>query len=252
MDIDSKLLQESIPRLPAIRGLDIDLKDDIAELCTDAISAVVPFFSVISPIKNAYGHYKERRFAKRAIIFLYDLAKSEIPQEKIDEFIKELSSHACEDGYDTITGMIDRLDNENKAWILSNLVRFCAEGRYPTSDFFRLANSLERVPFSDLNNLSHYRHDYYASGETEMLATAGLVSQTVLDLGVYGDDGQLDKERSGSRYGLSRLGELMLQYGFANREYSYEGRGPKINIPTISPDEIHEMFDKTHGEDVEA
>lgn len=247
MDIDSKLLQESIPRLPDIRKLDIDIKSDIAELCTEGIGALVPFVSVIAPIKDVYGHFKERRFAKRATILLCQLAQSEIPGDKIDEFVKELSSHAHENGYETITGMIDRLDNENKAWILSNLVRFSADGRYSARDFLRLANSLERVPFSDLNCLPYYRNDYYAPGESEILAASGLIMETVIDAGVY-DETKEENDFGGGKYGLSHLGELMLQYGFVNREYSYEGRRPKINIPTISSDEINEMFDKTHGE----
>lgn len=41
MDCDAEMLRESMSKLPDIRRLDIDFKKDVAELCTEAIGAVV-------------------------------------------------------------------------------------------------------------------------------------------------------------------------------------------------------------------
>lgn len=233
MDYDSSILKNSISRLPDIKRLDLDIKNDITELCTETVGAVVPLVSAITPIVNLYGHYKERKFAKRAIFFLSTLAESDIPQKKIDKFIEELSKHTHENGYDTIVGMIDRLDNENKAQILSNLVRFCAEGRYSKSDFLRVANALERVPYSDLYKLPNYVNDYYEPGESEILYASGLISQTNIDSGHWdnGDDG-------GTKYGLSKLGEDMLHYGFVFHDYKYQGDGVQVHAENLKWKEI--------------
>lgn len=243
MDSDSKLFQESVARLPDIKKLSIDIKKDISEMCTEMIAAAIPLVSAISPLRNVYGHYKERQFTKRAVIFLSTLSQSDTSQNDINDFIDELSKYTHESGYDTIVGMIDRLDNENKANILSNLLRFCAEKRYSQSDFLRVANALERVPFSDLNNISNYRNDFYEPGESEILASSGLIIQTALDAGHWhnGD------EDGGFKYGLSRLGEIMLQFGFVNREYQYQGNGWKIGIKSVDETEIEDMFSEIHG-----
>jgi len=242
MDSDSDLLKKSVQRLPDIRNLGIDRNKDITELCTEVIGAVVPFVSAVKPVINLYGHYKERKFAKRAVLFLSSLSESDISQQEIDDFIEELSNHTHEKGYDTITGMIDRLDNENKACILSNLVHSCAARLYGKRDFLRATNALERVPFSDLLNLKKYRKNYYEAGESEMLAASGLIVQTNINPGHWdnGDDG-------GFKYGLSKLGEIMLRFGFKSKEYKYEGEGVNIGIQSIQEAEIEEMFADTHN-----
>jgi len=238
MDFDSGLLKKSIQRLPEIRRRRIDMNKDMTELCTEAIGAVVPFVSAVTPIINVYGHYKERKFAKRAVLFLSTLSESDIPQHEIDVFIEELSKHTKESGYDTITGMIDKLDNENKAVILSNLVRFCAEGHYSKADFLRVANALERVPYSDLSKLTKYQDDYYEAGESEILLSSGLIRETVIDGGTsYGE--------GGSKFGLSKLGETLLHYGFCYMDCEYHGAEKRINIPVVTEKDIEDIFSKT-------
>ena len=159
-------------------------------------------------------------------LFLSSLADSNIPQDDIDDFMKDLNSLTQENGYDTVVGMIDRLDNENKSLILSNLVRNCAEKQYGVNDFLRVANALERVPYSDLRNLPRYINDYYFPGESELLAASGLVIMTITDAGTY--DNTTDND-SGSKYGVSAIGETMLRFGLETQNYKYKGQGTTIN-----------------------
>ncbi len=242
MDFDSRLLSDSISRLPDIKRLKIDRNKDIAELCTDAIGTVIPIIPLIKTSVNSYAHYKERKFAKRCIIFLSSLSDVDMTQEKLNDFIKELYKHTQEDGYDTIVGMIDRLDNENKALILSKLVRHCAEKELGVAEFLRVVNALERTPFSDLKGLSKYVQDFYEAGESEILAASGLIIQTNIRPGVWnnGNDG-------GFKYGLSKVGENMLRYGFESSESKYQGEGIDIGMRPISDSVIEDIINGTYS-----
>lgn len=247
MDHDARLFFGAMSNLPDIKRLNIDTKKDIADLCTDAIGDVIPFIPLVKSSLYAYANYKERKFAKKCIVFLSTLSEEDIDQKEIDEFVDELYKHTQENGYDTIVGMIDRFDNENKAVILSNLVRHCAEKQFTVPEFLRVVNALERVPYSDLKYLFKYSNDYYEAGESEILATCGLIIQTNLSTGVWdnGDD-------EGIKYGLSRVGENMLRFGFESSEFKYQGEGLVINPATIPDTVIESIVNGTFNENQRA
>ena len=243
MDHDAIVLRDSISKLPDIKRLDIDLKKDIIDLCTDTISSEIPIISLIKSSAYAFAHYKERKFAKRCIVFLSTLADGDMDEKDIFDFIEDLYNHTLENGYDTIVGMIDRFDNENKAVILANLVRHCAEKHFPVPEFLRVVNALERVPYPDLKYLLKYINNHYEAGESEILAVSGLIIQTNISPGVWnnGNDG-------GFKYGLSRVGENMLHYGLESSDFKYQGDGVNLGISPMSDSTIESICNGTYSE----
>ena len=60
---------------------------------------------------------------------------------------------------------------------------------------------LERIPFSDINELQKYKEDYYENGSTDILLSAGVLSNTVIDA------------NDTDKYRLNSLGVMLLKHG---------------------------------------
>ena len=68
-------------------------------------------------------------------------------------------------------------------------------------DFIRLTTILERIPFSDLPELYKYKNDYFEEGSTDVLLSAGVIYNTVLDA------------NGPNKYRLNSLGISLLKFG---------------------------------------
>ncbi len=93
-----------------------------------------------------------------------------------------------------------------------------------------------------MKGLSKYVQDFYEAGESEILAASGLIIQTNIRPGVWnnGNDG-------GFKYGLSKVGENMLRYGFESSESKYQGEGIDIGMRPISDSVIEDIINGTYS-----
>ena len=116
-------------------------------------------------------------------------------------FISEYTEKNKEDGCEVLLALLDRLDNTNKVNILTNLMKAKIKEEISIEDFIRLCAVLERIPFSDINELQKYKEDYYENGSTDILLSAGVLSNTVIDA------------NDTDKYRLNSLGVMLLKHG---------------------------------------
>lgn len=118
-----------------------------------------------------------------------------------EKFIAEYAENNKENGCEALFAVLERLDNINKVDVLANLIKAKIRGLISIENFIRLTSILERIPFSDLRDLSKYIKDYYEDGSTDILLSAGVLNQTVLDV------------NGSNKYRLNSLGAILLKYG---------------------------------------
>lgn len=154
----------------------------------------------ITQIRNSRASFLEVDFYRKFLALIYGI--QDLMPKDIKAFLNEVSSKANDYSGNVITNMINRIDNTNKAIVLSNLVRARIEGRISIDDFFRLSSMLERIPYIDLKELNKYEEPYYdASGDTELLYASGALKLASLDA------------NDGDKFALSHLGALLLEVG---------------------------------------
>ncbi len=117
------------------------------------------------------------------------------------KFMAEYTEKNKENGCEALLAVIDKLDNINKVDILANLMKAKINDLINIEYFIRLCVVIDRIPFSDLNELSKYTKDYYEYGSTDVLLSAGVLSNTVIDA------------EDGNKYRLNMLGVLLLKHG---------------------------------------
>ena len=121
-------------------------------------------------------------------------------EEQREKFIEEVEKTAEDYSGNVIVGLISRIDNINKGKILANLTRARIKGAITIEDFFRIANVLERIPFSDLKYLMLFQEDnYLEGGVTEILYSSGAIYQSVV-----GKD---------TKFRLTEIGVKLIVYG---------------------------------------
>ncbi|UVR08246.1 hypothetical protein NXW74_18555 [Bacteroides ovatus] len=106
-----------------------------------------------------------------------------------------------ENGCEALFAVLERLDNINKVNILANLIKAKIRCNISIENFIRLTTILDRIPYSDLSELSKYTKDYYEDGSTDILLSAGVLYETVLDT------------NDTNKYRLNTLGAMLLKYG---------------------------------------
>lgn len=149
--------------------------------------------------------------------------------------MSEVEEKANDYSGSVIAGLIDRIDNINKAVIIANLIKARIEDYIDIEDFFRLSNVVERIPYTDFKYLKDFEKDLYLKGGiTEMLYSTGVLLQTLIS----GDANE------GNLYCLSDLGEKLVVYGLhvqLNIEKSYG-----TSLPIASRDDIREILKQEH------
>lgn len=154
----------------------------------------------ITQYRNSRASFLEIDFYRKFLALIYGV--QDLMPKNISAFLDELSAKANDYAGNVITNMINRIDNTNKAIVLSNLVRAKVENRITISDFFRLSAMLEKIPYIDLNELKKYENPFYdESGDTELLFATGALKLASLDA------------NAGDKFSLSHLGALLLEVG---------------------------------------
>lgn len=196
----------------------------------DIVSGFIPVLNLLKA-RTFFQDYKDWKMGKKILDFLSEFTRNESNQDELNKMASEIESINGESFFETMIDTLDRIDNENKARILANILRHSVSGQISRENFLRHSWILANVPNIDLQQLHKYTVDYYQPASSEILASNGLIRETILDAG---DIDSADK--GGSKYGLTTLGEEMLHFGLYAREWEYKGGGrqiPALNWQTV-------------------
>ena len=224
--VEQSLKRVSIEQLAAIKtGA---LKDKILAifklLCEDYLGAAE------SEIQAFVG-YQESEFFRKYATYLLGLVDTS-PEER-HKFAEEIQKKAEDSAGNVISGMVARLDNINKETVFAKLSVARIHGAISTEDFFRVYSLLERIPYVDLKQLPRYKEPFCdESGDTELLfATGALEIETI------------DSKGGSNKYKLSRLGELLLRWGFNIHLELEHGKGTNVELNRATQEDIDEIFE---------
>lgn len=159
----------------------------------------VPILGVLNGAYKATKNFQLYRLMKKVYRFVFLTRETSLEERK--KFIDEYAEINKEEGCEVLLTVIAKLDNTNKIDILVNLMKAKIRGNISIKDFIRLTTILERIPFSDLSDLHKYENDYFEDGSTDVLLSAGVLYNTIIDVD------------SNNKYRLNSLGALLLRYG---------------------------------------
>ena len=181
-----------------------EIVEEVGDIAFDTIidGGALDGVPVIGLLRNIYKSTKNFQFyrlTKKVYRFLF-LTKNTTLAERV-KFMEDYTEKNKENGCEALLTVIDKLDNINKVDILANLMKAKINDLINIECFIRLCVVIDRIPFSDLNELTKYAEDYYEDGSTDLLLSAGVLSNTVIDA------------EEGNKYRLNMLGVLLLKHG---------------------------------------
>ena len=92
------------------------------------------------------------------------------------------------------------------------MMRAKVNGEISIENFVRLCLVIEKLPYVDFCNLEKYKQDYSEVGTDDILSSAGVIYNSVIDA------------NAGDKYKLNYIGKLLLRYGM--------GKDTDVNAPT--------------------
>ena len=216
----------SIPDLSKLTAFDRDKSQGHMK----AVASLLPYVGGAAAEElQKYYDYKDDEFFRKFVGYLMEL--KETTAEERSRFAQDVQEIAEDFSGNVICGMVDRLDNINKEKAFAKLTVARIHGRISIQDFFRLHSLLERIPYVDLKLLPQYKEPYYdESGDTELLYSTGALELVSIDA-----DGGTNK------YVLSRLGEMLLLWGFNIYIELEHGKGTELGL--ITQEKFNEIFD---------
>lgn len=155
-------------------------------------------------------------FAKKLLFFLQGTQEISIA-EKV-KFVVEFGEKNQDNGYAALLSIIDRLDNANKINIMVALMKARIYGHISIEDFIRTAFALERIPYPDISELEHYTEDYYKSGSSDILYSAGVVKTSAIG------DGP-------TKYRLNPIGCILMKYGLGQEVENADEEEVRLLLP---------------------
>lgn len=161
--------------------------DTVAEIGDVALDVIidggmldgVPVIGLLKRVYKTTKNFQFQRLLKKVHRFIFSSQDTSL-EERI-KFMQEYTDKNKEEGCEALLAVIDRLDNVNKVDILANLMKAKIKEHINISDFIRLCAIIDRIPFSDFNELVKYVEDYYEEGSTDVLLSAGVLFNTVID-----------------------------------------------------------------------
>ena len=192
-------------------------------LCKDYIGAAE------NEIQAIMGYKESELFRKYSA---YILGLSETTTEERHKFSEDIQQKAEDNAGNVISGMVDRLDNINKETVFAKISVARIHNAISIEDFFRLYSLLERIPYVDLKELPRYKEPFYDNnGDTELLFATGALELDTIDSMGYSN-----------MYKLSRLGELLLRWGFNIHLELEHGKGTSVAIDAVTSDYVDEQL----------
>lgn len=184
-----------------------------------ALCSMSKGFEIVSIGVDFYIDISDAFFFRKFNYYLYGLAKTTDKQR--NKFMNEVEKAAEDTSENVLMGIISRIDNIHKSTILANLTRARINNEISIEDFFRISAVVERVPYTDFKYLPEFtQKNYIAGGVSELLLSAGVLSQTEIDPNVDHD-----------WFELSPIGTKLMKYGL---EYDVEVKDKtKIELPEL-------------------
>ena len=139
----------------------------------------VPILGILKGAYKATRNLQLYRLMKKVHRFIFQTRDTSLQERQ--KFIEEYTQKNKENGCEVLLAVIEKLDNTNKVDVLADLMKAKIQGKIDIKDFIRLTTILERIPFSDLPELYKYKNDYFEEGSTDVLLSAGVIYNTVLD-----------------------------------------------------------------------
>lgn len=198
-----------------------------------AIASLIPYVGGAAAEElQQYYDYKDDEFFRKFVCFLMGMQETSV--EERGRFAQEVQNIAEDFSGNVICGMVDRLDNINKETVFARLSVARIHGFISIEDFFRLHTLLERIPYVDLKELPKYKEPFYdETGDTELLfATGALEIDTI------------DTKGGSNKYKLSRLGDLLLQWGFGIHLELEHGKGTNVELDVVTAEDIDQITDE--------
>lgn len=136
-----------------------------------------------------------------------------ISQKKREKFYnKNVFGKEKEIGYRFVQ-LLDRLDSDEKAYLIGRLYVYCIDHEYDLSSFFRICRIVENCYYDDLQFLVNWKsHEIICAKNkwvpqeiVEALYGGGLLSECGFDGGGFEPD-----EDEGVKYVLNKYGEILL------------------------------------------
>ena len=178
--------------------------------------------------------YKDDLFFRKFTQFMLGII--ETSAEERNKFAIEIQTKVKDSPGNILLEMVDRLDNINKQTAFSNLTLARIHGDISIEDFFRLHSLLERIPYVDLKELPHYAEPFYdTSGDTELLFASGALEMASI-------------EEESNKYILSRLGELLLRWGFGIVLKLEHRKGTDIGLNSLTEEEIDGIINQAFNQ----
>ena len=198
------------------------------------VSLIPRVGGIVAEELQQYYDYKDDEFFRKFTRFL--MGMKETTDEERSRFTKDIQDKAEDCSGNVILGMVDRLDNINKEKFFAKLTVARIHGAISIEDFFRLHSLLERIPYVDLKELPRYKEPFYdENGDTELLFATGALELVTID-----------SKGGANKYVLSRLGEMLLRWGFNIHMEMEHGKGTNVEIDalkSITSEELNKIFD---------
>lgn len=213
---DIELLDQKAQEVLDIHSLteqNIDLLDRIIEILTQSmdVCAGIPIFQVFSTIHKAGKSFYDYKMCTR--LFKFYLGCKDISQEKREKFYnKNVFGKEKETGYRCIQ-LLDRLDADEKAYLIGKLYVYCIDNGYDLRSFFRICRIVEKCYYDDLEFLVYWKsqeticakNKWVPQEIVESLYSGGLLSECGIDGGGFKPD-----DDEGIIYALNKYGEILL------------------------------------------
>lgn len=198
-----------------------------------AIVSAIPYFGGVAAEElQRYYNYKDDEFFRKFVRFL--LGMEGTTDEERELFAKDIQDKAEDFSGNVLLGMVDRMDNINKEIVLAKLSVARMHGEMSIEDYFRLHSLLERIPYVDLKELPRYKEPFYdKEGDTELLFATGALELVTID-----------SKGGSNKYMLSRLGEMLLRWGFGIDLELKHGEGTSVEMDVITAEEIDNIAEE--------
>ena len=212
MEIIDQKAQEILD-IQSLTDQNIELLDKVIELLSQDLDLCtgIPIIKVFSTIHKVGKSFFDYKMCTR--LFKFYLGCKNINQKERERFYnRNILGKEKETGYRCIQ-LLERLDSDEKAFIIGKLYVYCIENEYDLSSYFRICRIVEQCYFDDLQFLVHWKSNETICAKNklipqeivESLYRGGLLSECGIDGGGFKPD-----DDEGVIYALNKYGEILL------------------------------------------
>lgn len=206
-------ISQEILDVQSLTDLDVEMLDRVIEkageninICTGIL--IVRVLTTVHKVgKSLYDYIMCRRLLK------FYAGCKDVDFEKKEKFYrKNIFGKKREIGY-LFLQLLERLDEDEKAFLIGKLYVYCAENEYDLRSYFRICKIVEKCYYENLHFLSEWesketicaKNKFIPQEVMESMHNDGLISACGNDGGGFGSE-----DDEGVIYKLSKYGETLL------------------------------------------